>query len=96
MVEQRKNILLCLNISVQISSKNPLLSDSLHCIKFILSIFFNQIHLTKSTLSNPLVKFEIRKRNSLHPVMLLDKLIHLVNVLLPGSQFLYFLLLLVF
>lgn len=82
MIEQRKNFLLGLYISVETGSEYPLFPDGFECEKSIFAFLFDEVDLAKSTLPYSFVEFEARKSNSFHFVLIFDELVHLEDVLL--------------
>jgi hypothetical protein len=58
MVEQRKNFLLSLYVSIQTGSEDSFFPDGFECKKFILAFLFDQVDLAEGTLPYSFVEFE--------------------------------------
>lgn len=69
-------------VSIKIGTKYPFLSYGLKSHVLIFAIFFDEINLPKGSLSDPLIKLKVAQCDSFYLLMFLDKLIHLINILL--------------
>lgn len=91
MIQKTQYLLLSLNITIKICSKNPLFSYSLQSIKLLLCPFSHQINLSKCSFSNFLKKFKGRKSDCFNFLILPYKLIHFKYILFSPKLSLFFL-----
>ncbi len=94
MVDERQNFLFSLDVAVKTGAKHPFLPDSLQSKEPIFAVLLDEVDLPEGPLPNPLVELEAGKRDGLDLMLLLYKLVHLEDVLLPRAQLLLLLLLL--
>ena len=87
MVEERQDLLLCLDVTIEVGSEYSLLFDGFQGIELILPIFFDEIDLSKGTLSYSFVELEAGEGDDLSDVFFFHELIQFEYILLPGCQF---------